>query len=399
MAYMPSLLFIWGVVMKKLSRQKLTELGWIVFLSLIWFGIGWVANGRFQPTEQALFSQVLNGLSSNQVGNVPEKRELTYAALRGLIARLGDPHAAFLEPATAQRFQDDFDGRTGVIGMFPELLDGQWLITVVMPDQPAFEAGLQTGDRLRYIDNTPVTAETSSAEITLLIRGPVGQPAQIVVERDGQERLFTPIRQTRLVAGEPQILDGNIAYLPQYTFTSNAPEVVAEALRPLLAQQPDALIWDLRSNGGGSMEATQKVLSYFIEDGVLFLAELSNGRQRSFEANGQTLALEIPLVVLIGERTYSSAETAAIAIADHQRGTLIGQTTHGKGTIQEAVGLVDGSMLQYTVAYWLSPNGQNYDGKGVPPDLFIADDPTTDTDEVLEFALTYIRDNLLSGNR
>jgi len=399
MAYMPSLLFIWGVVMKKLSRQKLTELGWIVFLSLIWFGIGWVANGRFQPTEQALFSQVLNGLSSNQVGNVPEKRELTYAALRGLIARLGDPNAAFLEPATAQRFQDDFDGRTGVIGMFPELLDGQWLITVVMPDQPAFEAGLQTGDRLRYIDNMPVTAETSSAEITLLIRGPVGQPAQIVVERDGQERLFTPIRQTRLVAGEPQILDGNIAYLPQYTFTSNAPEVVAEALRPLLAQQPDALIWDLRSNGGGSMEATQKVLSYFIEDGVLFLAELSNGRQRSFEANGQTLALEIPLVVLIGERTYSSAETAAIAIADHQRGTLIGQTTHGKGTIQEAVGLVDGSMLQYTVAYWLSPNGQNYDGKGVPPDLFIADDPTTDTDEVLEFALTYIRDNLLSGNR
>lgn len=385
--------------MEKLSRQKLRELGWIVFLSLIWFGIGWVANGRFQPTEQALFSQVLNGLSSNQVGNVPEKRELTYAALRGLIARLGDPHAAFLEPATAQRFQDDFDGRTGVIGMFPELLDGQWLITVVMPDLPAFEAGLQTGDRLRYIDNMPITAETSSAEITLLIRGPVGQPAQIVVERDGEERLFTPIRQARLVAGEPQILDGNIAYLPQYTFTSNAPEVVAEALRPLLAQQPDALIWDLRSNGGGSMDATQKVLSYFIEDGVLFLAELSNGRQRSFEANGQTLALEIPLVVLIGERTYSSAETAAIAIADHQRGTLIGQTTHGKGTIQEAVGLVDGSKLQYTVAYWLSPNGQNYDGKGVPPDLFIADDPMTDTDEVLEFALTYIRDNLLSGNR
>jgi carboxyl-terminal processing protease len=385
--------------MKKLSREKLIELGWIVFLSVVWFGIGWVANNRFQPTEQALFNQVLNGLSTNQVGDVPEKRELTYAAVRGLVDRLGDPHAAFLAPAIAERFQADYDGRTGVIGMFPELLDGQWVITVTLPDQPAFQAGLRPGDILRYVDNIPVTAETTAAEITLLIRGPVGQPAQIVVERDGEERLFTPIREERLVAGVPQILDDNIAYLPQYTFTSNAPEVVAEALRQLIAQQPDALIWDLRSNGGGSMEATREVLSYFIEDGVLFLAELSNGRQRVFEANGETIAPEIPLVVLIGERTYSSAETAAISVADHQRGILIGQPTHGKGTIQEVVDLVDGSKLQYTVAYWLSPTGQAYEGDGVPPDLFVTDDPTTETDEVLEFALTHIRENLLAGGR
>jgi carboxyl-terminal processing protease len=385
--------------MKNPSRKKLAELGWIVLLSVVWFGIGWVASNRFQPTEQALFNQVLNGLSTNQIGDVPERRELTYAALRGLIDRLGDPHAAFLEPAIAERFQADYDGRTGVIGMFPELLDGQWVITVALPDQPAFQAGLRPGDILRYVDNIPVTAEITAAEITLLIRGPVGQPAQIVVERDGEERLFTPVREERLVAGAPQMLDGNIAYLPQYTFTSNAPEVVAGTLRQLMAQQPDALIWDLRSNGGGSMEATQEVLSYFIEDGVLFLAELQNGRQRVFEATGETMAPEIPLVVLIGERTYSSAETAAISVADHQRGILIGQPTHGKGTIQEVVDLVDGSKLQYTVAYWLSPTGQAYEGDGVPPDLFVTDDPTTETDEVLEFALTHIRENLLAANR
>jgi carboxyl-terminal processing protease len=399
MVYMPSLLFIWGVAMKKLSREKLTELGWIVFLSVVWFGIGWVVSNRFQPTEQALFNQVLNGISANQVGDVPEKRELTYAALRGLVDRLGDPHAAFMEPAIAQRFQADYDGRTGVIGMFPELLDGQWVITVALPDQPAFQAGLQPGDILRYVDNIPVTAETTAAEITLLIRGPVGEPAQIVVERNGVEHLFTPIREERLVAAEPQMLDDNIAYLAQYTFTANAPEVVAAALRQIMAQQPDALIWDLRSNGGGSMEATQEVLSYFIEDGVLFLAELQNGRQRTFEATGETMAPEILLVVLIGERTYSSAETAAISVADHQRGILIGQPTHGKGTIQEVVDLVGGSKLQYTVAYWLSPTGQNYDGDGVPPDLLVSDDPTTQTDEVLEFALTYIRQNLFTGGQ
>jgi carboxyl-terminal processing protease len=385
--------------MKNLSRKKLSEFGWLLLLSLVWFGIGWMVSGRFQPTDQTLFNQVLNGLRANQMGAVPESRELTYAALRGMVDRLDDPHAAFLEPPVAQRFQADYDGHTGVVGMFPELLEGQWVITVVLPDQPAYEAGVRPGDILRYIDNIPVTAAATAAEITLLVRGPVGQPAQIVVEREGQEYLFTPVRQERLVAGEPQMLDNHIAYLPQYTFTSNAPELVADALRQLLAQQPSALIWDLRSNGGGSMEATQQVLSYFIEDGTLFLAELRNGRQRTFAATGETIAPDIPLVVLIGERTYSSAETAAISVADHQRGILIGQPTHGKGTIQEVVDLVDGSKLQYTVAYWLSPSGQLYEGDGVPPDIFVADDPATATDEVLEFALTYVRENLLADGQ
>lgn len=383
--------------MKNLSRKKFSEMAWIVLLSAVWFGIGWVANGRFQPTDQALFNQVLNGLSANQMGEIPDSRELTYAALRGLVNHLDDPHAAFLEPAIADRFQADFAGQTGVIGLFPEFLDGQWVASVVLPEQTAAQAGLQPGDVLLAIDGVPVTAATNSAELTLLIRGPIGEPAQIVVERNGTELLFTPIREERIVTGEPQLFADNIAYFAQYTFTANAPEKVTDSLRQIMAQQPAALIWDLRSNGGGSMEATQQVLSHFIEDGTLFLAELKDGRQRTFAATGDGLATEIPLVVLIGERTYSSAETAAVAIADHQRGILIGEPTHGKGTIQEVVDLVDGSKLQYTVAHWLSPTGQFYEGHGVPPDLFVAADPATDTDEVLAFALTYVRENLLAG--
>jgi carboxyl-terminal processing protease len=392
-----SLLFICPI-MKNVSRKQLTELAWIVLLSVVWFGIGWMASSRFQPTDIALFNQVLSGLSANQMGDVPDSRELTYAALHGLVNRLDDPHVAFLEPAVAQRFQEDFDGRTGVIGLFPEYQAGQWVVAVVQPGLAADEAGLQVGDILLVIDGIPITAETTAAVITLLVRGPVGQPAQIVVSRDGEERLFTPIRQERLVAADPEILEGNIAYLAQYTFTANAPEVVSASLRQLMAQQPAALIWDLRSNGGGSMEATQEVLSHFIDEGVLFLAELKNGQQRTFSASGNGLATEIPLVVLIGERTYSSAETAAIAIADHNRGLLIGQPTHGKGTIQEVVALVDGSKLQYTVAYWLSPTGRLYEGNGVPPHHFVSDDPASDSDEVLDFALDYIRTNMLNGN-
>jgi carboxyl-terminal processing protease len=151
------------------------------------------------------------------------------------------------------------------------------------------------------------------------------------------------------------------------------------------------LIWDLRSNGGGSMQAAQEILSYFIEEGLLFVAELKGGEQRPFVASGDGVAAKVPLLVLIGERTYSSAETAAVAIQERQRGTLIGETTYGKGTIQKTEPLIEDCMLQMTIARWLSPTGEWYEGRGVAPDIVVNDDEDTDEDEVLQFAVDYIK--------
>ncbi|HFE66163.1 MAG TPA: hypothetical protein ENJ93_02775 [Chloroflexi bacterium] len=112
---------------------------------------------------------------------------------------------------------------------------------------------------------------------------------------------------------------------------------------------------------------------------------------REFVSNGDGRAADIPLVVLVGEHTFSAAETSAASIQDRERGTLIGETTFGKGTIQNTAPLVGGSALQYTIAKWLSPNGAWYDGIGVSPDIEAADDPATPEDEVLQAALEYLR--------
>jgi carboxyl-terminal processing protease len=190
------------------------------------------------------------------------------------------------------------------------------------------------------------------------------------------------------------MLDDETGYLFLSAFTQNAPQKVRTALHDLLEQHPTVLIWDLRDNRGGSMEAAHQIISYFIEDGLLFTAELKGATQQQFMARGDAVAATIPVVVLINSETQSAAEAAAAAIQEHQRGVLIGAQTHGKSEIQTTVPLGDGSLLHYTIGKILSPTGQWYQGRGVTPDVIVNDERDGQSDAILEAALNYIRQNL-----
>ena len=266
-------------------------------------------------------------------------------------------------------------------------------VSVIFPDEPAGQAGLQVGDVILAVDGVEIDTDTSNAEATLLLRGPVGTPARFVVRRGKETLKFDPIRKERTIVSAHMLPEG-IAYLAQYTFTTNASQKVKEALQELLTQNPKGLIWDLSSNGGGSMEAAQEILSYFIPDGLLFTAELKGEKQRRFMAKGGAIAAEIPLVVLVGERTYSAAEASAAAIAETGRGILIGSTTYGKGTIQATYPLSEEALLQMTIAKWLSPTGQWYEGRGITPEIVVHDDESTKEEQVLRFAVDYLLQNL-----
>jgi carboxyl-terminal processing protease len=135
------------------------------------------------------------------------------------------------------------------------------------------------------------------------------------------------------------------------------------------------------------MEAAQEILSYFIEDDLLFSAELTHDRTVEFRAKGDAMAADIPLVVLMDQTTYSAAETSAAAIAETGRGRTIGSRSYGKGVIQATVPLIDDTLLQLTIAKWLSPHGEWYQERGVAPQIEASDDPATPTDEVLQTAV------------
>ncbi len=135
------------------------------------------------------------------------------------------------------------------------------------------------------------------------------------------------------------------------------------------------------------MQAAQDILSYFIEDGLLFSAELTHGRTVQFFPKGKAIAADIPLVVLMDPTTYSAAETCAAAIAETGRGETVGSNSYGKGVIQATVPLLDDALLQMTIARWLSPDGEWYQERGVSPQIEMIDDPTTETDELLQKAI------------
>lgn len=368
------------------NQQLLT----LLLVSAIWFLIGWVVRSQTLAPVTAVTHAVNQYIDRAYPFQTPDDVALAGAAAAGMVSALGDPHAGYLDAEQVARFQADYSGQTGMVGLLPELVAGQWQVAVVLPDGPAAKAGLRVGDVLLKIDGRTMTPDLTAIAVTLLLRGPVNQPATFEVARDGEILTFTPIRTLRVVVSPSQMLDDNIGYFAQYTFTDNAPAEVEAVLQTLLAQQPQAIIWDLRSNGGGSMRAAEEILDNFLSEGVLYQAALHGDERREVLATSGGMATAVPLVLLVSDRTYSSAETVTLSLQEHQRAIIVGTTTHGKGTIQDVLPLPGGAGLQMTVARWLSPSGVWVDGVGVTPDVVVVDDPETEQDEVLAAAVALI---------
>lgn len=169
------------------------------------------------------------------------------------------------------------------------------------------------------------------------------------------------------------------------------PPLSLKALTAVLATNPPSIIWDLRNNGGGSLLATQEILSFFIPDGVLFKAILKDDEETLFAASGKVIAPDIPLVLLINENSISAAEISAAVITERGRGITVGTQTFGKGTIQNIAPIGDDHLLEYTIGSWATADGATYQGVGLSPMIDAADDPATAADELLSAAMSQNR--------
>ena len=371
--------------------KRFKEIAFVLILCLVWFLIGWFARGRLMSPEAALVDETRQTLKNAYPSNAPGDRDLTYAAIRGMLDRIGDPYAQLLEPAVGQAYLADFAGTSGAVGLSPVKRNGHIEVGQVFPGQAADRAGLRSGDVILSVNGVSFDKDMTEAQAAMLhLAGPVGTTAHLVIQRGSDILEFDIPRQDKTLVVS-RMLDDEIGYLFLSAFTQNAPQKVSLALQDLLKQHPKALILDLRDNRGGSMDAAQQIISYFIKDGLLFTAELKGATQKQFLAQGDAVAADIPLAVLVNSETYSAAEAAAAAIQERQRGVLIGVRTHGKSEIQTTVALGDGSLLHYTIGKILSPTGHWYQDQGVTPDIVVNDERSAQSDAILESAVNYIR--------
>jgi carboxyl-terminal processing protease len=241
----------------------------------------------------------------------------------------------------------------------------------VLPGTPAQDAGLKAGDLITTIDGKSVDGMTSD-EAVGHIKGPAGTDVTVGVERDGETLEFTITRESiELPNLRAHTTNEGFGYIRLFGFARGAGSQLRKRVDDMVDSGVEGIVLDMRDNGGGLFDEGVEVASVFIESGDVVIYREQNSDDVVYEAEGEAFE-DIPLVVLVNERTASASEIVAGALQDNERGVVVGTTTYGKGSVQQVVPLIDSSALKLTTAAYLTPQGTNIDGRGIEPDVQVS---------------------------
>lgn len=372
--------------MNKLLKKIFTVVAVLSLVTVAFYAGMWVG-GNFDQEEttnyisssdpqlSTLFSpffQAWDIVHEQYVDQPVDDVKLMQGAISGMMSGLGDIHSSYMDPETYQQANAPLQGGYTGIGAWVDTSGDSLIIVAPMPDSPAEAAGLQPGDTVIGIDGEDVTGIAPDIVLQSIL-GPADTLVVLTVVREGVDDPFD-ISITRAEIEIPvlqyEMLENNIAYINLYQFSINAGEEFQAALEDLLAQNPVGIILDLRDDTGGYLDAAFEVTSFFIEDGPIMIEEWGDGTEHTYNASGNVLAPDLPLVVLVNGGSASASEITAGAIQDRGRGTLVGSTTYGKGSVQNWIELEgDNGAIRVTVARWLTPNGKQIHGVGLTPDV------------------------------
>lgn len=337
------------------------------------------------PDDFTVFWDVWNLVHQEFYHQEPlDERQMMYGAIRGMLQSLGDEYTSFQEPAVAEQNRESMEGKFEGIGAYLRIESGEVLIQRPIKNSPAAQAGLQDGDVIVKVDDVelaPLIAGLGDAEASALaakqIRGPKGTVVRLTIRRPPETTTFD-VEITRdevpLISVNSQMLDGQVAYIQITEFKATTTEEFDVALRELLPQQPTSLILDLRNNPGGFLTTAQEILGRFYEGTALYEQD-SNGNLkelRTIKGPRDTRVYDLPVVVLVNGGSASAAEIVAGALHDRRpNATLLGETSFGKGSVQNIHSLSDGSSARITIAHWLTPDQTEIHTIGITPDYVV----------------------------
>jgi carboxyl-terminal processing protease len=389
-------------------RQLFKNILWVSFGALAGVVVTWQLSATAQQSaalpldELRLFSTVFGSVKRDYVEPIDDKKLIT-DAVKGMVSSL-DPHSAFLDTKDFSEMQEQTQGKFAGLGIEISSEDG--LVKVMNPieDTPAAKAGLLAGDLITRLDDKPVRGMTLDQAVRKM-RGEPGTKITLTIYRKSEERTF-PVTITRaeikVQSVKSKLLDDNLLWVRITSFQERTVPDLAKKMSDAYAQNPNlkGVILDLRNNGGGILQGAVGVSAAFLPQGSTIVSTKgqSNSSKQLFKAEPENYKLsessdplagvpeafkKIPLVVLTNAYSASASEIVAGALQDYKRGTIMGKTTFGKGSVQTVRQISSDTALKITTAYYYTPSGKSIQAYGIKPDIAVDQNADGDPNDVL----------------
>ncbi len=407
-------------------EPRASSLPWIISLALaavvgaLLFAGGYLAGGAGSGSGCAApdpafdpFCEAYGRLQSEYVDELdPDK--LAEGAIRGMFQYgVEDPNSGYMPPEQYQQALGDLSGTFSGIGAEMSMQNAddpadlaacteftevcQLVVIAPLSDSPAEEAGLEAGDVVLAVDGDSVVGSIMNDQISR-IRGESGTDVTLTLQRDAGEPFDVTITRAsiELQEVEARLIDEHIGYIALNGFSAPAADQFAAALEDLIEEGADQIVFDLRDNPGGFIDAAQQIASQFIDDGLIFTQESAGNDIREYASTGEGIATDrdLPVVVLINPGSASASEIVAAALQETDRATLIGEPTFGKNTVQVWGRLENDAGVRITISRWFTPQHNSVAPDGVQPDIAVSRTDATppDEDPFLDAALEFLAD-------
>ena len=338
-------------------------------------------------SQISIFAKAIELIRQDYVdGNKTSYHDLVTAAMKGMLSSL-DPHSQFMDPNDFRDMQDDTRSRFNGLGIEVSMKNGLPTVVTAMEDTPAAKAGILSGDQILRINGVS-TERMDLQDAINVLRGPAGRKVTLTLLRPSTKEIkdysleraeikVQSVKGARLLDAE---LTGpfRIGYIRLIQFNEPTAEELSKALDELQKQGMQALILDLRNNPGGLLNSAVDVCAQFLPPNTKVVS--TQGRVASQQHDYATSGAKkerpnFPIALLINEGSASGAEIVSGALKDLHRAILVGETTFGKGSVQNVMQLPDGSAVRFTTAKYYTPGKQVIQGNGVAPNIRVAMTP------------------------
>lgn len=368
-----------------------------VFISFVVFYVVFLGDGRFLKLKQLDFF-----VENNFYGDVNET-ELTDSIVEGYVSGLGDRFAGYYDAESAEKRAESLNGNGSGIGIIvaqhPDT--GYIYVKNVYDDGPAAKAGLKQGDQITAVDNVSVLDIGYSQAVDSIIREQ-GQKVELTLLR--KDKTFNVKVEASTFTTQTvfsKLLSSGYGYVEITSFNNETPVQFENTVNRLVQQGAKALIFDLRGNGGGTVDSVTEMVDFICPEGVIMTVRYADGTEEVI-AESDKDEINLPMVVLTDGATASASELFTASVKEFGKGISIGEKTFGKGVMQTTYNLYDGSSVVFTVAEFFPHSGKTFNEVGISPDIKVSlnDEQvkrryllTEDDDPVILAAVNYLNEN------